>query len=289
MTDETVSSDADSGSAGLPTEPAGRILLVSYPKIVFMYPTLIAAILCGLYMSISGAIDVVPDAATLAKAAAVADNEKTDAAKDDAADEEAKEASDEEPAAATVEDPSGHSHFVARIFILVLTINLVVISFDFPRTTSLTIFFLGVALIAIVWSLIRNGAIPLGAIGDFVAAIRPFANGTFYFFVAAILLGLFVGVFVSVRFDYWEVRPNELLHHHGFLSDLERFSAPNLRIDKEINDIFEYLLLRSGRLILHPSNERRAVVLENVFFINRKESEITRMLGAVQVQVRNTT
>jgi hypothetical protein len=90
-----------------------------------------------------------------------------------------------------------------------------------------------------------------------------------------------------VKFDYWEVRPNELLHHHGILSDLERFSAPNLRIDKEINDVFEYMLLRSGRLILHPSNERRAVILENVFFINRKESEITRMLGAVQVQVRS--
>ena len=91
---------------------------------------------------------------------------------------------------------------------------------------------------------------------------------------------------VSRRFDYWEVRGNELLHHHGVLSDLKRFSAPNLRIDKEINDVFEYLLLRSGRLILHPSQERRAIVLENVFFINQKEEKITKMLGALQVRVR---
>ena len=42
---------------------------------------------------------------------------------------------------------------------------------------------------------------------------------------------IYLGVFISVQFDYWEVRPNELLHHHGILSDLERFSAPNLRID----------------------------------------------------------
>jgi hypothetical protein len=101
------------------------------------------------------------------------------------------------------------------------------------------------------------------------------------------VLGLiYAGVLINIRFDYWEVRPNELLHHHGILSDLERFSAPNLRIDKEINDIFEYLLLGSGRLILHPSNERRAVVLENVFRINQKEKAITKMLGALQVQVR---
>ena len=71
-----------------------------------------------------------------------------------------------------------------------------------------------------------------------------------------------------------------------YLSDLERFSSPNLRIDKEINDIFEYLLLQSGRLILHPSNERRAIVLDNVFFISSKEKSITKMLGALQVQVR---
>ena len=93
-------------------------------------------------------------------------------------------------------------------------------------------------------------------------------------------------MFVVVRFDYWEVRPNELLHHHGILSDLKRFAAPNLRIDKEINDIFEYLLCGSGRLILHPSSEPRAIVLENVFWISRKEKAITRLLGALQVRVR---
>ncbi len=91
---------------------------------------------------------------------------------------------------------------------------------------------------------------------------------------------------MSVQFDYWEVRPNELLHHHGFLSDMERYSAPHLRLEKEITDVFEYFLLRSGRLILHPTQERRAVVMENIFFIIRKEESITRMLSALQVQVR---
>ena len=91
---------------------------------------------------------------------------------------------------------------------------------------------------------------------------------------------------VAVRFDCWEVRPNELLHHHGFLSNLERFPAPNLRIDKEINDVFEYLLLGSGRLILQASDERRAIVLDNVPRIRKKEEAISRMLGAIQVQVR---
>jgi gentisate 1,2-dioxygenase len=45
------------------------------------------------------------------------------------------------------------------------------------------------------------------------------------------------------------------------------------------------MLLRSGRLIIHASNERRAIVLENVLRINRTEERITRMLGALQVRV----
>ena len=110
----------------------------------------------------------------------------------------------------------------------------------------------------------------------------------FFWCIVIILGSLFVFVLISVKFDYWEIRQNELLHHHGILSDLKRYAAPSLRIDKEINDVFEYLLLGSGRLIVHPSSERRAIVLDNVLFITRKERNITRMLSAIKVEVRKT-
>lgn len=219
--------------------PATKIYLVSYPKVVFLYPTFLAAIVCGIYMAIAGK-----------------EAERADV------------------------------HILALVFLAIFAINLVVLSFDFPRTTSLTLFFFFAAVAMGLWLLFFYKPDLLGSVSRILGSLRPMANATFYFLVAAFLGLIFFGVFVSVKFDYWEVRPNELLHHHGILSDLERFSAPNLRIDKEINDVFEYLLLRAGRLILHPSNERRAIVLENVFFINYKEREITRMLGALQVQLR---
>jgi hypothetical protein len=112
------------------------------------------------------------------------------------------------------------------------------------------------------------------------------ANAQFYFLFVLVMTMIYLGVLITTRFDYWEVRGNELLHHHGFLANLERFPAPALKIDKEIKDVFEYLLLGSGRLILHPSNEPRAIVLENVAFISKKEELITGMLGALQVRVR---
>lgn len=216
-----------------------RIYIVSYPKIVFLYPSLIVAILAAIITRING------------------------------------------------NAPSDVNNMVSLVFLGVFCANLVVLSFDFPRTTSLTIFFVGVAVFMALWLLSINNPDLLPWIGDLLTRLQPFANAMFYGIFATVMVLIFIAVGISVQFDYWEVRPNELLHHHGMLSDLKRFSSPNLRIDKEINDLFEYLLLRSGRLILHPSNERRAIVLENVFFINRKERLITRMLGALQVQVRS--
>jgi hypothetical protein len=217
------------------------IYLVSYPKIVFLYPTYIASMLSWLFMLSWG-----------------------DASKDD----------------------SLGPHVVSLLFLMLMALNLVVISFDFPRTTSLTLFFafsaVGMGLTLLFT--FHPGLVPF--VTDFFKALKPRANAQFYLLFFLLLSALYVVVWVMARFDYWEVRPNELMHHHGFLSDLERFSAPNLRISKEINDVFEYMLLRSGRLILHPTNEPRAFVLENVFNINRKEAQITKMLGALQVQVR---
>ena len=171
-------------------------------------------------------------------------------------------------------------------FLVVLSINLVVLGFDFPRTTSLTLFFVGVAAVLGAVLLVIYFPNVLPTLTDWITSIHPQANAPFYWIVSIVLAVIFGLVLVNRRFDYWEVRPNELLHHHGVLSDLERFPSPHLRVEKEINDIFEYMLMGAGRLILQPSGERKAIVLDNVPWISHKEKEITKLLGALQVQVR---
>ena len=173
------------------------------------------------------------------------------------------------------------------IFLGVLTLNLCVVTFDFPRTTSLTLFFFIAMLIMGAFLTFTYKPDLLPFLGDIFQHLKPWANHHFFFMISGILFCFYLAVLVAVRYDYWEVRPNELLHHHGFLSDLKRYPAPNLRIDKEINDVFEYMLLRSGRLILHARHESRAIVLDNVLFINHKEQLLTKMLGALQVSVRD--
>lgn len=221
-----------------PPKVSDSVILVPLPKIVFLWPTLVVALINGIYMSFSHA-------------------EKA-----------------EGPVIAAV------------AFLIMLALNLVVLSFDFPRTTSLTVFFIIVALVLGGFLMMVYFPTILPWVSDQLFKIKPLANATFYYLFVFIMALIYIGVAVNTRFDYWEVRGNELLHHHGFLSDLERFPAPALRIDKEIKDVFEYLLLGSGRLILHPSNEPRAIVLENIAWITKKERAITNLLGTLNVRVR---
>jgi hypothetical protein len=49
------------------------------------------------------------------------------------------------------------------------------------------------------------------------------------------------------------------------------------------------MLLGAGRLVLHPSEDRRAIVLDNIFFVNHKEAKLTKLLGALQVELKTDT
>ncbi|MBC7967424.1 MAG: hypothetical protein H7Z17_16030 [Fuerstia sp.] len=330
MSQDTPPTDAGAPALATVNDKPDHVYLVSYPKIVYLYPTVLTALFCGIFMWAKGGIPQeeirvgavrtnaaaeIREPVTFARAALGAQKDEAaapSAGKDSTEPEftfepattsepaatdsagqtataspaDSPDVKDAAPAANAEETKHTYHNVCARIFLLVIALNLVVIAFDFPRTTSLTWFFAIVAMVIGIWFILKLNPWLAPKIVDALLKIKPAANASFYLIFAGLMLFLYICVLVSRRFDFWEVKGNELLHHHGFLSNLERFSAPNLRIDKEINDVFEYLLLRSGRLIIHASNERRAIVLENVLFINDKEERITKMLGALQVRVR---
>jgi hypothetical protein len=218
-----------------------RILLVSYPKVVFLYPSLLVSLVAAIYLSF-----------------------------------------DQRPL-----DPANRAAVVLSvIFLAVLATNLVVLALDFPRTTLLALFFLVVAAVlgAVLLFVLRPEYLPY--VAGTLRRFQPLANATFYWAFFIILGLVTLTAIFAARFDRWEARPNQLLHYKGLWGDLDRFPTPSLRVEKEINDVFEYLLLQSGRLILHIGNDRRAVVLENVLFIRKKEEALTRMLGKLHVAFR---
>lgn len=290
------------------------IKLVSYPKIVFFYPSAIVALLCAILTYFGGAVTVASkngptpqvttesddgsEAVTTAEPTEETSTESDEqtnaqpaqtAEKNDATQSPKNSQEDTEGTTATNATevvPTSINAFCGRLFLSVLFINLVIIGFDFPRTTSLTLFFGTIAAIAIVFTLGRMYSWVFPAILSTFFSISPFASTSFYTVYFLGMMALFITVLITRRFDYWEVRGNELLHHTGIVSNMERYPSPNLRIDKEINDVFEYLLLKSGKLTLHPSNERRSIILENVVSISKKEDEISAMLRQLDVRFR---
>lgn len=176
---------------------------------------------------------------------------------------------------------------LTSVFLLVLTVNLMVLTIDFPRATILTTFFVGstAVLMFVLLQIWKPEFFPW--VRGLAGGVQPIANATF-FWVISIVLGLVFAIAkIAVQFDYWEVRRNEILHHHGFLSDLRRYPTAGLQVEKEINDVFEFVLLRSGRLILRPQGESRAFVLDNVPFIDSKETKLTQLLSSMKVKVQS--
>ncbi len=164
------------------------------------------------------------------------------------------------------------------LFTLTFFFNLAVVAFDFTRLASVVIVMAMVivgllsALYPQIWGAIQS-----------VLDQPMFMNATFYWFWAAGFAVILLAVLVKARFDYWEIRNNELLHHHGFLGDVERWPAPEMRITKEIKDVMEYALCRAGRLVLMPARESRAIVLDNVPFISRVEAKMQTLLNTLKV------
>jgi hypothetical protein len=99
------------------------------------------------------------------------------------------------------------------------------------------------------------------------------------------LMLVFLVIYITRWLDYWEILPNEILHHHGPLSDLERYPTMNLKFDKEIPDVLEWALLGAGRLVLHVPNVSKALVLDNVLFISSKEKALKNVMSRLEVRV----
>jgi hypothetical protein len=167
-----------------------------------------------------------------------------------------------------------------RIFLWVFTFNLLVVAFEFTRMLSVAILALALAFLFLgLWLDFLSNM--FGWLRD----LNPSAEPSFFFFIFIVFTVIFLLVFLKTRFNYWEVRGNEVLHKHGFLGDVKRYRATDMKITKEIPDVLEFVLLRAGTMVLFPAHEQRAIVLENVIGINRKEQEVKEILESFAVRI----
>jgi len=172
------------------------------------------------------------------------------------------------------------SELLGQIWFAIFTFNVLVISFEFSRIRSVAISFL---IIAFFLGASQFGF--LDSLTNFFRNLGIVGNKEFYGSFAALYGVIFLLVWINSRFNYWEIQPNEILHHHGFLGDVHRYPTRGLRMKKEITDVLEFILLRSGTLVLDPQGEERPIVLENVIGLNAVEDKIQRLLGTLKVRM----
>jgi hypothetical protein len=253
------------------------IKVFTYPKLIFLFPTLIAALVCGTLMWFLG-------------------NPTEDPVKHPHAVVKAEGAA---PAAAASPAPGAdttrmarHQRFVTPqnllgvLFLGIFGFNLIVLGLDFPRFTVVAVLLaILLAVFVLLWVGAYFEANLMQPARSIFGRIYTVANSEFYFMIAAIIAVNFTIIYVTRWLDYWEILPNEILHHHGPLSDLERYPTTNLKFDKEIPDVFEFLFLGAGRLVLHVTEERKSIVLDNVLFIGSKEVALKRLMSRMEVRV----
>jgi hypothetical protein len=239
------------------------IKIFTYPKIIFIWPSVFFALICGFGMLF------------------VQDETKDPTKRVDLT---LSAAAADAPEVQVIRRFTSVQNLLAITFLAVFAINMLIMAIDFPRFTIIAMI-LGAAALAffLLWLNVYFKIVP--PLVNFLEHIYVVANSGFYFLFATITLIVF-GIIYATRFlDYWVILPNEILHNHGPFSDLERFPTFNLKFDKEIPDILEYALLRSGRLVLHVANERRAIVLDNVLWIESKEQKLKQLMRTMEVRV----
>jgi hypothetical protein len=251
------------------------IRIFMWPKVIFLYPTAIVALICAFWMWSIG--DRTHDPTRPLKEAV---HEK----------HLSQEHSALSNAPATNLDKLDRfrttPNLLAMLFLGMLAFNLLVMALDFPRFTILAVI-LGIlfGIFFVLWlSLLLNFPL-MRPINWMFRHIYSVANGGFYMMVFVTLMIVFFIIWLSRWLDYWEIMPNEILHHHGPLSDLERYPTMNLKFDKEIPDVLEFMLLGAGRLVLHIPNVPKAQVLDNVILIGQKEEALKRLMSRLEVRI----
>ena len=119
-------------------------------------------------------------------------------------------------------------------WMIVAFFNLFVIAFDFDELRSVILgLVVGVGVLAglyLDW---------LGPISDWAISLDPEMNQTFYMMSFIGFSLIFAFVWLQTRLDYWEFRPNEVVHRQGLFPKMKRFSTEDMRWDKRVPDVLE--------------------------------------------------
>ncbi|HOW72069.1 MAG TPA: hypothetical protein PKY77_15825 [Phycisphaerae bacterium] len=177
----------------------------------------------------------------------------------------------------------GWLHLVGLLFLLVLMINLTLLLYDLSLRGFLIIA-LGI-LVFVLTIFLLNRYVEGGAwraIGE-ALSVRVYANAAFYFTFAFVLFFNLAIAWIQTRFHFWVIERNEIIIHRGYMAEQERHPTAQTRFKLVIDDVVEYGLLRSGKLVFIFGDNHSEHVLDTVLCVHRKAKVLDDLLGRVAV------
>ena len=173
-------------------------------------------------------------------------------------------------------------HMAGLLFLLVLLLNLTVLLYDLSLRGFMIV---GLMIVVLVLALFLISTRHHGiwkAIGD-ALSVKVYANSAFYFLFALALLFNLIIAFVMTRFHYWQIENNEIIIHTGFMSEQERHPTAQTRFKLVIEDVVEYALMGSGKLVFYFGDDKTERELATVPFVHRKAKILDDLLGRIAV------
>ncbi len=174
-------------------------------------------------------------------------------------------------------DPSS---LLGYIWFIVFFVNIFVTAFDFS-STKFFVLILAIIIIILVVVFLVFPNFDLNITGFELNIGLPWE---FYMLMTIILVLILGIVIISTRFEYFKIERNEIIHKAGIFSSAERFPVKSLRFKKEIPDVFEFFMLRAGKLTLMPGKADEVMILNTVLNINKKEKQLDWLLSHVSVE-----
>jgi len=168
------------------------------------------------------------------------------------------------------------------VWLVIFFFNLLLVTFDFGKNfivAIILIIVIGVLAVALYAS--STGSLPFFDPSNLGLVIN--ANSMLAFIIIFCLV-IFIA-WLRTRIYYVKIFHNEIVFKHGILGDVERYGTSNVMFYKEIPDIFEYLLLRSGRLTFTIPGRKTTIVMDNVPNINGVEKKVLTLLRRIEVDI----
>jgi hypothetical protein len=173
--------------------------------------------------------------------------------------------------------PWVHANVLSIIWIVLFFTCVFIVSFDLSVGKFIGLVFLLVLVVLVIIFITLNNP-PMSEQFVFNIQLRT----QFYWMTAALLGVILLLTLMVAQFRYVKMERNEVLIK-GILGDVRRFPTASLNYEKKIPDVFKYMLLGSGTIILHLPGVSESVELSTVVNVHKKARQMDAILSAVRI------